>query len=112
MQLCDLINREYRGKECVAFEQVLYDHEGNELLRASFRRHDEDNIWWRMLIVLNGTDIAAPQVYVAQYSMPSKSMGITLVAATGLRYMQATLAEEVQAKCAIDFAIGEVTNGM
>ena len=111
MELRDLINRKYEGKQCTYFEYVIEDKEGMRVPLYFTRDHDND-LGWGMLVVLGKTGVASHQVYEFNYCVFTKSMPLENVAAVGLRFFQHTLKEEIQNKCNLDFIIGEVTAGM
>ena len=65
-----------------------------------------------MTIVLDRTRDADSQVYSFDYIMPKSGLPIGLIAATGLKYFQLYLKEEIQTKSGYDFALGEILRGM
>ncbi len=106
----DLSNRVYEGRNCKSFEYVLNNDKADEMLVASFKLND--NKEWRMTIVLERTRDADSQVYNFTYVMPSGNVPLELIAATGLRYFQLYIKQEIQQKSNIDFALGNVLGGM
>ena len=111
MELRDLINRKYEDKQCTYFEYVVEDKEGMHV-PFYFTRDPNDDLGWRMLVVLGKTSISSHQVYEFNYRIFTKSMPLENVAAVGLRFFQHALKEEIQSKCSMDFTIGEITAGM
>ena len=114
LKLKDLENRVYSGKACVGFDYVVKDEneKNKKLFEARFRKVKEDEEHWNLLIVLDHTRDADSQVYNFDYIMPKTGLPLELIAATGLKYFQLYLKEEVQTKINYDFALGEVLKGM
>lgn len=114
LTLKDLDNRVYSGKVCSRFSYALKDDKGNVKLRAHFIRviRDQGEIEWHMQIVLDRTRDADSQVYTFMYIMPKENLPLELIAATGLKYFQLYLKEEIQAKSEYDFILGDVLKGM
>lgn len=110
VDLKQLVNRAYKGKGCVAFDYELSNEKGEQLLKASYALVGENE--WQMRIVFDRTRDADSQVYTFRYVMPKSGLPLTLIAATGLRYFQLYLREEIQTKQLIDFSIGEATKEM
>lgn len=111
LTLKDLNNRVYSGKICSEFSYILKDDKGKPKFKANFTRGQEENEW-QMRIVLDRTRDADSQVYTFGYIMPKSNLPLELIAATGLKYFQLYLKEEVQSKINIDFALGEKLEGM
>ena len=114
LKLKDLENRVYSGKVCVGFEYTVKDDEGKNLFEAKFRkieRLDKTNQWY-LQIVLERTRDADSQVYGFGYIMPKERLPLELIAATGLKYYQLYLKEEIQKKTNYDFALGEILKDM
>lgn len=111
LTLKDLDNRVYSGKICSEFSYSLKDEKGQTKLKANFWRGPEENEW-RMRIVLDRTRDADSQVYTFGYIMPKSNLPLTLIAATGLKYFQLLLKEEIQIKSEYDFMLGDVLKGM
>ena len=111
LTLKDLDNRVYSGKICTEFNYILKDEKRKPKFRANFTRGQEENEW-RMRIVLDRTRDADSQVYTFGYIMPRSNLPLELIAATGLKYFQLYLKEEVQTKIDYDFALGDVLKGM
>lgn len=111
LELKDLENRIYSGKQCVGFDYILKDEKGKPQFEARFRPGAQNNEWC-MTIVLDRTRDADSQVYSFDYIMPKSGLPIGLIAATGLKYFQLYLKEEIQTKSGYDFALGEILRGM
>lgn len=67
---------------------------------------------WNMRVVLPRTRDADSQVYNFGYVMPREGLPVELIAATGLKYFQMYLKEEVQRKSNYDFVLGELLRDM
>ena len=107
----DIECKEYKGKELIAFKYVQRDRDGNKEWEAQYNRGEQPNEW-NMTVVLGRTRDADSQVYHFGYIMPKSKLPIELVAATGLKYFQLYLKQELEQKIAIDFEIGEITDGV
>ena len=107
----DLECKEYKGKELIAFKYVQRDKEGNKRWEAQYNKGEQPNEW-NMVVVLGRTRDADSQVYNFGYIMPKSNLPIELVAATGLKYFQLYLKQELEQKIAMDFEIGEITDGV
>lgn len=112
LTLKDLDNRVYSGKICSEFNYTLKDDKGRPKFRANFIRGQEDENEWQMRIVLDRTRDADSQVYTFRYIMPKSNLPLELIAATGLRYFQLYLKEEIQTKSEYDFILGNALKGM
>lgn len=112
LTLKDLDNRVYSDKICSEFSYNLKDDKGKPKFRANFVRSQEDENEWQMCIVLNRTRDADSQVYTFGYIMPKSNLPLELIAATGLKYFQLYLKEEIQTKSEFDFMLGDVLKGM
>lgn len=114
LKLKDLENRVYSGKACVGFDYIVKDEneKNKKLFEARFRKVKEDEEHWNLLIVLDHTRDADSQVYNFDYIMPKAGLPLELIAATGLKYFQLYLKEEVQIKINYDFTLGEVLKCM
>lgn len=109
LKLKDLQNRVYSGRECVRFE-VLVPVGDNEFVLAQFAK--QTYCTWNMRIVLNRTRDKDSEVYNFGYVMPKDNVPLELIAATGLKYFQLYLKEEIQKKTEIDFTLGTMLEGM
>lgn len=107
----DLECKEYKGKELIAFKYVQKDKDGNKRWEAQYSKGEQPNEW-NMAVVLGRTRDADSQVYNFGYIMPKSQLPIELVAATGLKYFQLYLKQELEQKIAMDFEIGEITDGV
>ena len=111
IKLKDLQNRVYSGKQCVKFEYIVKGEEDSDSIEVVFRRMDNPNEW-RMQIVLNRTRDKDSEVYNFGYIMPKDGLPLELIAATGLKYFQLHIKEEVQVKSNLDFVLGGILEGM
>lgn len=111
LTLKDLSNRVYNDRICSEFSYTLKDDKGKPKLTANFWRGQEENEW-QMRIVLDRTRDADSQVYKFGYIMPVSNLPLELIAATGLKYFQLYLKEEIQKKSEYDFMIGDALKGM
>lgn len=114
LKLKDLQNRVYSGKTCVRFEYAIMIDNKNIVYAKFTRQMDEraqDNEW-TMQIVFNRTRDKDSEVYNFGYIMPRDGLPLELIAATGLKYFQLYIKEEVQAKSNLDFILGDVLQGM
>ncbi len=109
--LKDLENRVYRGKECVAFSYSILNEKKERQFVARFETGKGQNEW-NMQIVLERTRDADSQVYNFGYVMPRPGLPLTLIAATGLRYFQLYIKEELNTKTQYDFILSDILKGM
>ena len=109
--LRDLTNRVYRGKTCMRFEYNIKSDEDNYIV-ANFTRKGNNLAEWNMQIILKRTSRKDSDVYNFGYIMPRENLPLELIAATGLRYFQLYLKDEIQQKSNLDFALGEIVRGM
>lgn len=112
IKLKDLNNRNYSGRKCISFEYVLNDEKANKLLVARFSAQDNVGKTWNMNIVFDRNRDADSQVYNFGYSMPKDDLPLELIAATGLKYFQLYVQQEVQQKSSIEFSLGNLLEGM
>ena len=96
---------------CVAFE---YEVGGQKFV---FTRHAEnipsehDKIWYLETHIPRTNKKDTENWYIA-YVMPKAELPLPLICATGLRYYQNQLKEEIQHKSEMDFELGNVLEGM
>lgn len=114
--LKDLQNRVYSGKECIRFEVEVAINREHKILATFKRKIYPDRMdvpnEWTMQVILNRTRDKDSEVYNFGYIMPRNGLALELIAATGLRYFQLYLKEEIQMKTNLDFTIGEIIRGM
>ena len=67
---------------------------------------------WNMRVVLGRTQESDSQVYNFTYQMPRDGLPVELIAATGLKYFQMHLQEEIQQKSDFNFVLGDLLKGM
>lgn len=108
----DLKNRVYSGKECVRFEYNIQIDKEHEILVTFKKQQNIDLIEWNMQIVTNRTRDKDSEVYNFGYAMPRDNLPLELIAATGLKYFQLHIKEEIQAKSNLDFELGNILQGM
>lgn len=111
IELKDLENRVYRNKSCIEFSYSIKNEKGEEILKVRFNKQGLEN-QWNLRIIIDRTRDADSQVYNFGYVMPRSNLPLELIAATGLRYFQMHLKEEIQKKSELDFALGEAIKGM
>lgn len=108
--LKDLTNRVYSGKECFRFDYEFIANEKRVV--ANFERNIENKAEWNMHIVFGRTRDKDSEVYNFGYIMPRGDLPLELIAATGLRYFQLYIQQEIQQKSNLDFVLSEITRGM
>lgn len=104
----DVILREYKDKECVAFAILL---KTDEKRFAARYEKIEDKTWGFIITLVDLVKYAAPQAYAFKYSVPKSNMPLEMIAAIGLSYWQNALLEEMQLKNELAFEIGELVEG-
>ena len=111
--LKELKQRVYSNKVCIYFEyEIEIDKE--KKLTARFTKQNYNTVelnQWNMQIVVDKTRDKDSEVYNFGYIMPKENLPLELIAATGLKYFQLHIKEEVQIKTSLDFILGEITNG-
>lgn len=112
LELKNLENRVYEGKNCVEFTYFLRDEKGNKLQRFSFFRDEVDEKKWTMRVLIDRTGDADSQLYNFTYIIQSPKAPLNLVCAVGLKYFVLYLREEIQTKSDYDFLISDVIRGM
>lgn len=109
----DLQNRVYSGKDCIRFEYGILVND--QYIYAQFQKQTGEFAQpneWNMRIIFGRTRDKDSEVYNFGYIMPKDGLPLELIAATGLRYFQLHLKQEVQTKINIDFTLGDVLAGM
>lgn len=109
--LKDLQNRIYSGKQCMGFDYIVKNEKDETQFEARFRAGAEKNEW-NVKIILDRTRDKDSDVYNFGYIMPKSGLPLELIAATGLKYYQLYLKEEIQQKVSYDFLLGEILKGM
>ncbi len=113
IKLKDLQNRVYSGKTCVRFEYAILV--GERLVYARFAKQPNKESQpneWNMEIILGRTRDKDSEVYNFGYVMPRDGLPLELIAATGLKYFQLHIKNEVQEKSNMDFELGNILQGM
>ena len=110
----DLQNKVYSDKVCVRFEyEIHFEHNGVKSKVCAYFKRKENNLnYWIMQVLFDRTRDKDSEVYHIDYIMPKSNLPLELVAATGLRYFQLYLKEEVQIKSNMDFELGNTLQGM
>lgn len=109
----DLKNRVYSGKQCTRFEYTIkLDNENKNSIVARFERKLTNPTEWNMQIIFDRTRDKDSEVYNFGYIMPRDGLPLELIAATGLKYFQLHIKEEIQAKSNLDFELGNILQGM
>lgn len=111
IRLGDLQNRVYSGKTCMRFEYEL-EISNDKTVTAMFKRVVEEANMWKMQLVIEKTRDKDSEVYNFMYALPKIDIPLELVAATGLKYLQLHIKEEIQMKSDLDFALGMITDGV
>lgn len=106
----ELINREYSGKDCMAF---MYDIEIEinnmpATVRTYFIRLDE--ISWEMSCHFRGNGISETQTYRLIFRLGSSKIPLETICMTGLIHLKNALNEEMNIKSKINMAIYDVVN--
>ena len=111
LSLGDLKNRVYSGKQCMRFE-CMFMAEDKPIIAAFERKKSVESNEWNMRVIIDRTRDKDSDVYNFGYIMPRSDLPLELIAATGLKYFQLYLREEVQTKSLMEFSIGEMLEGM
>ena len=111
IRLKDLQNRVYSGKVCMRFEYEL-EISNDKTVTAMFKRVVEDANMWKMQLVIDKTRDKDSEVYSFLYALPRAEVPLELIAATGLKYLQLHIKEEIQMKSDLDFVLGVITDGV
>lgn len=110
LKLKDLQSRVYSGKICTRFECVVPIDKERWIL-ATFKRMSTPNEW-NMQIIIDRSRNKDSEVYNFGYIMPKDGLPLVLIAATGLKYFQLHIKNEVQEKSNLDFELGNLLQGM
>ena len=108
----DLKLREIKDKATIAFvyDLVLGDDENKKTLRFYF--HNVEGRIWQMEVCEYGTVCKSDVMYRWGYEMPKDNMALTMICAYGLSRFQIQMKHEVQMKSEIDFALGDLLEGL
>lgn len=107
----DLQNKVYQDRLCVRFEYAI-PVEDKRFVKATFERQPNNPNHWNLQIIFNRTRDKDSEVYNFGYIMPRDGLPLELIAATGLKYFQLYIKDEVQAKSNLDFTLGDILVGM
>lgn len=109
----DLQNRVYSGKTCIRFEYgIMVD---DQYVVARFEKQTKPTSIpneWNMQIIFGRMRNKDSEVYNFGYVMPKDNVPLELICATGLKYFQLHIKEEIQAKSNLDFELGDILTGM
>lgn len=105
----EIIHRDYVDRTCVGFTYKV-PIEGKKPLIVLFEREDENvNLWSVQMSIETQHGI---DTYAIGFMHPAARCSLEAIAAYGLKILQGQLQLEIQDKMAIDFAIGDATEGM
>ena len=112
-----LQNLKHGGKKryCTGFECVITD--GEEInQKFTFCRtldvNEEPTPNWLLAVTVKPLQHKETENWYIYFVMPKAEMPLDLICATGLRYFQMYLKEDIQQKMNLDFLLGEATAGM
>lgn len=109
----ELISRKYDGKDCIGFEYELgVENERGQIIPQSFYFKRLVEKYWEVTMVSKNNSYGELRAYSVEYIIPTNQMSLEMVAATGLRNIQAILQAEIQHKSIIDFCIGDAIASM
>lgn len=112
IKLNDLKNRIYSDRNCIRFEYEVPNGESKTTALFKKQQSTENGDIWRMQIVFDRNVDKDSEVYNFTYVLPKANIPLELIAATGLRYFQLRLKEEIQNKSNMDFTLGDILSGM
>ena len=104
-------------RQLIGFSYDVVDKDRNpsdekyNCFSADWTKGDGEGIW-NMRVVLPRTRDADSQVYNFSYQLPRDGLPVELIAATGLKYFQLYLKDEIQKKSNFDFVLGELLKDM
>lgn len=94
--LKDLINREYKGRDCIAFQYKISDDIEKDLVRFQFERvigfDREVGRFWKVSVIIENR-LGFKHSFVVNYEMPYVNSKLELVCSTGLFMLNKYLAE-------------------
>ncbi len=110
----DLTNRVYSDRDCIYFEyKIQVDKDKSITTRFSKQQyHGAFPAEWKAEILIDRTREKDTEVYNFNYVMPREGLPLELIAATGLKFFQLHIKEEVQLKSNLDFNLGNILAGM
>lgn len=109
--------RHNEEKQLVGFSYEVIDKDSSptnpeyHCFVADWTKCDGEGVW-NMRVVLPRDRDADSNVYNFCYQMPRDGLPVELIAATGLKYYQLYLKEEIQRKSNFDFVLGELLRDM
>lgn len=117
LKLKELENRIYEGKNCVGFDYRVFDTSRAKddpngfCFEVRWRKAVEPGRWVMSIVLPRNRDCDS-QVFNFDYQMPREGLDLTLIAATGLKYFQLYLKQEIQVKSNYDFVLGDLLKDM
>lgn len=115
IQIGQLKHRDYdENKNCISFQYLLNigrGEDGKDVFHKFYFEKVEDYVW-KLTTKIGRTDHSDSQMFEIAYKMPRNDLPLVLICATGLRYFGMHIKNEIQYRSLIDFAIGQVTEGM
>lgn len=111
MQLKELENRVYSGKQCIRFEYTIEGLADGGKQSFIFTRLDGSINSWNARMIIDRTQYQDTQIYNISFDMPKANTTLELVCETGLTFFKMIISDEVQKKSELEFAIGEVVRG-
>lgn len=118
LKLKELKNKQHNAdRQCVGFEYVVEDtsrhpNDPNRFCFIARWRKGVEPAEWNMQVILGRTRDADSQVYNFGYILPREGLDLVLIAATGLKYFQLYLQQEIQMKSNFDFVLGDLLKDM
>lgn len=112
-----LFTRHNSDRQLVGFSYDVVDKDRNpsdekyHCFCADWTKGTGEGVW-NMRVVLPRDRDRDNQVYNFCYQMPRDGLPVELIAATGLKYYQLYLKEEIQTKSNFDFVLGELLKDM
>lgn len=117
INLKEIENRKYEGKEPISFEYIIKGLEGPhgepKELRVWFEKVNSEE--YGLLVgkpVYKVFTIIDSIVYEKIYQMPKSDMSLELVVATGLNVLRAAILEEIAFKETLNYTILDIVKGM
>lgn len=106
----DLINRVYSGRECIAFDFILYDNSTvkEKQFLARFERNTKYEKVWKMTVVLDREEYYDSQVYAIEFLTCGNDTPLESIAYAGLKNFQLVIEAEIQKKSQFDFLLSDL----
>lgn len=117
IEIKEIVNRKYDGKQLVAFEYVVKNLQGHngepEELRIWFEKREPleacmltNNPVYEIYTIINDV------VYRIYFVIPNTNMKLELIAATGLNMLKQKILEEISQKETICYSISDIIKDM